>query len=181
VELTENWGATREERGDAFPCDGLCDAADATYYRAVTVERDAAHVFRWLCQLRVAPYSYDWIDNGGRRSPPTRTPHLEELALGQSLMRIFELRGFEPGCSLTIVNKTRQGARFLFGEVWISYVIRPRSEGVVRLVVKVLVRFSPGLLGLLMRKLLPIGDLIMMRRQLLNLKRLAEGELTAST
>jgi hypothetical protein len=130
--------------------------------------------------LRVAPYSYDWIDNGGRRSPPTLTPGLDELALKQSVMRIFELRAFEPGRSLTMVNKKSQGARSIFGEVWISYVIRPVSEGVVRLLVKVLVRYPPGLLGWLMRVFLPGGDLVMMRRQLLNLKRLAEREFDAS-
>jgi len=163
-----------------FPCDALCDGADAAYYRAVTIRTDAERLFRWLCQLRVAPYSYDWIDNGGRRSPQTRTPGLEELALGQTVMKIFELRAFESGRSLTVVNKTRRGARPIFGKVWVSYVIRPASEGVVRLVAKVLVRYPRGTLGWLMRALLPGGDLVMMRRQLLNLKRLAERDVTGA-
>jgi hypothetical protein len=144
----------------------------------VTFRTDAARLFRWLCQLRVAPYSYDWIDNGGRRSPQTRTPSLEKLALGHTVMRIFELRAFEPGRSLTVVNKTRRGPRQVFGEVWVSYVIHPVEEGVVWLVAKVLVRSPRGLLGWVMRALLPGGDLVMMRRQLLNLKRLAELEET---
>ena len=179
--LGASWGATPEEQAASFPCDGLCDGSDAAYYRAVTVRTDAEHLFRWLGQLRVAPYSYDWIDNGGQRSPQRRTPGLEELALGQTVMRIFELRAFEPGRSLTVVNKTHTGARSVFGEVWVSYVISPVSEGVVRLVAKVLVRCPPGVLGWVMRALLPGGDFVMMQRQLLNLKRLAEREVQASS
>ena len=178
VKLGASWGATPAERAASFPCDGLCDGADAVYYRAVTVRTDAKSLFRWLCQLRVAPYSYDWIDNGGRRSPQILTPGVENLALGQAVMKIFELRAFEAGRSLTVVNKAHRGARSVFGEVWVSYVIRPVSEGVMRLVAKVLVRYPRGLLGWVMRVVLPGGDLVMIRRQLLNLKRLAEREET---
>ena len=106
--------------------------------------------------MRVAPYSYDWVDNGGRRSPQSRTPGLEELALGQTVMKLFGLRAFESGRSLTVVNKTHMGARPIFGEVWVSYVIRPAGEAVVRLVAKVVVRYPRGLLGWVI--MFPVDD-----------------------
>jgi hypothetical protein len=174
--LGASWGTTPEERSLALPCDALCGRSDAAYFRAVGVDADAGVVFRWLCQLRAAPYSYDWIDNRGRRSPERLTPGLERLELGQTVMRIFELRGFEPGRSLTIVNKAMGGGRRTFGEVWVSYAVVPTARDACRLVAKVLVRYPRGPVGSLMRAVLPVGDLVMMRRQLLNLKRLAERD-----
>ena len=57
------WGVEPAETVIAFPCDHLTDDFDADYYRGVTVHAPPAILFRWLCQLRAAPYSYDWIDN----------------------------------------------------------------------------------------------------------------------
>src|SRR5262249_43214327 len=57
-----NWGATAEEMQLGHACDALVVPADARFFRAVTVNAPAATVYRWLCQLRAAPYSYDWID-----------------------------------------------------------------------------------------------------------------------
>jgi hypothetical protein len=162
----------------------MTDADDA-YFRAVTVGAPAAVLYRWLCQLRVAPYSYDWIDNGGRRSPRTLTPGLERLAVGDPVMTIFELIAFEPDRHLTMrlrdgapesARSARlvAGARRTFPDIVLTYWIEPAAGGVVRLVMKFLARYPAGVVGWLQRTLLPWGDLVMARRQLLNLRDLAE-------
>jgi hypothetical protein len=178
--LGENWGVTKTERDAPFPCDSRCPAPDASLFRGITVVAPPAVIFRWLCQLKAAPYSYDWLDNGGQRSPQALTPGLGELANGQRVMTIFELVDYEPDRSLTIVNRPRGGARGLFGEVWVSYVVRPDIGTESRLLAKVLVRYRATLTGFVLRRVLPLGDLVMMRRQLLNLKQLAERDARAA-
>ena len=64
-----NWGASVAERRVPLPCNELLPDARTRCDRAISVDAPAAVLFRWLCQLRVAPYSYDLLDNLGRRSP----------------------------------------------------------------------------------------------------------------
>lgn len=170
----EIWGTTDEERRLLFPCDGMIERPDAQLFRGVTVEAAPAVVFRWLCQMRAAPYSYDWIDNGGRQSPRQLTPGLDELEFGQSVMTIFTLAAFERDRHLTIRIKRPSPAASLFGDIAGSYVVVPQTPHRCRLLVKLVCRYPAGVIGVLMRALLPSGDLVMMRRQLLNLKGLAE-------
>ncbi len=167
------WGATEAERAAAFPCDRHLVPADEAVFRAIDVDAPAAVVFRWLCQLRVAPYSYDWIDNLGRQSPRQLTPGLENLARGQTVMGGFELVDFERDRHLTAVTRPSV-LDGVFGRFAASYVVEPKGERRARLVVKVLVRYARGPVGWLTRALFPWGDLVMMRKQLLNLRRLAE-------
>jgi hypothetical protein len=148
-------------------------AAPFDLYRAVTVEAPASVVFRWLCQLRVAPYSYDVLDNGGRRSPRELTPGLDELAIGQKFM-IFKLADFEPSKQLTLRIVPGRPRRLL-GDLAVSYTVVPDGEARCRLVVKLRVDLpGDGLLARLHRSALAWGDLVMMRKQLLTLKELAE-------
>jgi hypothetical protein len=119
----------------------------------------------------VAPYSYDWLDNLGRRSPPRLTPGLEQLEVGQRVMRIFTLVAFELNHHLTL-KLTAGGA--IFGEIAVSYVVVALGEGRSRLLAKLSLRWPPRWPWRLIRVLLPWGDLFMMRKQLLTLKRLAE-------
>jgi hypothetical protein len=174
-DLAHHWGTSPAERELHFPGDRPEDAGAQLLWRGVSVEAPAAQVFRWLCQLRVAPYSYDWIDNGGRRSPRTLDPQLERLQRGQRFMQIFVLESFEPGVQLTLATPIGSSGARLFGIVRVTYWAHALAADRTRLLVKLRVVRSPGLLGRAMSALLPWGDLIMMRRQLLNLKSLAEG------
>jgi hypothetical protein len=171
VSWVRHWGSTAAERADSYPCDELLTDADLVLYRAVNIRAPAPAVYRWLCQLRIAPYSYDWIDNWGRQSPPTLVEGLDRLEPGQPIMMIFRLAAFTPGEHLTIILVDRW-ARAVFGEIAGTYQVVARPGG-SRLIVKLLARRPRGPFRWL-APLLPLGDLIMMRRQLLNLGAHAE-------
>ena len=171
LSVVDTWGSSAAERVDAYPCDALVERPDRVLFRAVDVDAPTAHVFRWLCQLRVAPYSYDWIDNRGRRSPRRLIDGLDQLEIGQTFATIFRLRAFEPGRSLTLESTTPA-----FGHVALTYRVSATTRDRSRLVAKVRLTSPRGPYGLVARHLLPAGDLVMMRRQLLNLKALAERD-----
>jgi hypothetical protein len=169
--VVDTWGSTSDERSALYPCDRLVERPDLVLFRAVDVSAPAPLVFRWLCQLRAAPYSYDWIDNRGHRSPRVLNPDLERLEVGQHFMRIFRLASSEEGSSITLDSNAS-----LFGRVVCTYRVTGQAVGTSRMVAKLLVTAPPGLVGLLVRLLLPAGDVIMMRKQLITLKRLAERD-----
>lgn len=174
--VVDVWGSTPVEREQAFPCDEQLAEPDGVYFRAVSVEAGPAIVFRWLCQLRVAPYSYDWLDNPGfyvgRPSPKTLTPGLDRLEPGQTFMTMFRLVASERDRHITL--RARRFHR-VFGEVAVTYMVFRDGEG-CRLVVKLLGRYPRGLVGRVVQPPMPWVDLLIMRRQLLNLKRLAERD-----
>ena len=170
-----DWGTTPAERTMAFPCDRFLPEADGEYFRAVGVAAPADVLFRWLCQLKVAPYSYDLVDNFGRQSPRELTPGAERLARGQRVMTIFDLADFRKDEHLTL---TLGGLRMndLFGRAALSYVVVPVPDGSCRLVAKLRVLYPERPPGSWTRWFLPWGDLLMMRKQLLTLKQLAEDQ-----
>jgi hypothetical protein len=167
-----DWHTTPRERAARFPCDGYLDIPVRRLTRAVTITAPPPTVFRWLCQLKVAPYSYDWLDHGGRRSPRRLTPGAERLASGQPFL-VFKLAEFEQGKSLTGVIQPRFAR--IYGPLAATYAIQPRHDGTCRLIARLDVGATTPLQRL-RRALLAWGDLIMMRKQLLTLKQLAELE-----
>ncbi len=158
-----NWGARPSERSATLPCDALAPDAETRADRAISIDAPPPIVFGWLCQLRVAPYSYDILDNLGHRSPRKRDPGLTQLEVGQRFMTIFALQSFVDGEHITLRSKG----------VTVTYAVRPEGAG-SRLCVRV-VFTGPSLV----RRALALGDLVMMRKQLLTLKRLAEQEATS--
>jgi hypothetical protein len=170
----------------AYPCDRFIEQFDAIYYRGVTIHASPKIIFRWLCQLRVAPYSYDLIDNFGRRSPKSLTPGMDNLVIGLLIRNRFSLVDFERNKHITVLltHKRKTESSFthielpLFGQIAISYLIIPhKTPNSSRLLVKIIVQYPIGITGRLMSIFLPWRDMVMMRKQLLNLKKLSEGNI----
>jgi hypothetical protein len=170
VFIVTTWGSSAAERAAEYPCDGLIERPHVVF-RAIDIDAPSGIVFRWLCQMRVAPYSYDWIDNLGRRSPRHLVPGLENLEIGQQFATIFRLVDYEDGRSITLSSDTA-----LFGSVAGTYRVDPVHDNRSRLVAKLAFAGRCGLHDRLLSLFLPAGDLVMMRKQLLTFKALAERD-----
>jgi hypothetical protein len=158
------WGVRPSERQVSLPCDALCADDGVQADRAISIAAPPAIVFSWVCQLRAAPYSYDILDNLGRRSPRELDPELVHLEVGQRFMTMFALQSFVGGEQITLRSKG----------VAVTYAVRPEDDG-SRLHVRV--RFGGPRLP---ARVLALGDLVMMRKQLLTLKSLAERDATGA-
>jgi hypothetical protein len=170
--LPLTWGATRAEARRPYAADHLVDGTMLTMTRGISVAAPPELTWRWLCQIAVAPYSYDWIDNRGRRSPRTLTPGADHLVLGQPMAVVFELVAFDAPHHWTALTTAR--GRRLFGPVAMTYAAEPAEHG-SRIVCRIVVA-QDGPVGWAWSRLLAWGDLVMMRKQLLTLKALAERD-----
>lgn len=169
----------------SFPCDRYIDSSDEAYFRAIDVNAPTEILFRWLCQLKVGSYSYDWLDHlervffkvtesiPDRPSPEQLLPGVETLAVGQRVMGIFKLVEFEQNRHLTIVLDDKR-AISIFGDIAASYVLVPIATNTCRLILKGHIRYPRNSFWSWIRPFMPWGDLLMMRQQFLRLKHLAE-------
>ena len=166
--IADRWGVTDAETRRGYGCDAFVTAPTLEAWRGVTVAADAATVWARVRQVRLAPYSYDLVDNLGRRSPRELRDVSEPVA-GDPFTRAFgrdqgRVVAVEPGRELT--------ARIMGAHM--SYAVLPHGVDRTRLVLKVVARTHPWL-----APALSLGDLVMARKQLLNLKELAEADAAA--
>lgn len=162
--IGDHWGATPEEVEAGYPCDRYVDGETLQAWRAATVAAPPEVVWAWLLQVRLAPYSYDWIDNLGHRSPGTLM-HLTDPVPGDP----FTASGGRPlGRVLAVEHAEHLTARIM--GTALTYRLTALGPDRTRLVLKV-VSGLPRVLA----PALALGDLVMARRQLLNFKRYAEA------
>lgn len=161
--IGDRWGVTQAETSLRYPCDDLVPDPAWQAWRGVTIDASPDRVWPWIAQIRLAPYSYDWIDNRGRRSP-RELQGLPEPKPGEPFSAtagrpLGTIVAVEPGVHLT--------AKIM--GVHMSYVLVGTGPG-TRLLLKLAARD-----GRAIGPLLVVGDLVMARKQLLTLKELAEG------
>ena len=167
--IGERWGVTDQEVARRYPCDDLVPSPAQALWRGITVDTTPEQVWPWLCQLRLAPYSYDWIDNLGQRSP-RELRGLPDPRPGEHFSRVAGRFGV--GRVLSVAAGEQLTASIM-GAV-MSYVLSPTGTS-TRLLLKVVMEHDRWYVPAL-----AVGDWPMARRQLKNLKQLAEsGSVTA--
>ena len=161
--IGDRWGVTDAEMSRRYPCDDVVPDPAWQAWRGVTVDAPPDRVWPWVAQIRLAPYSYDWVDNLGRRSPRALRglpePQVGDPFTATAGRPIGTVVSIEPGVHLTAK----------LAGAYMSYLLVD-AGGTTRLLLKIAAR-SGRALG----PLLAVGDLVMARKQLLTFKELAES------
>jgi hypothetical protein len=161
--IGDRWGVTEDEVMRHYPCDDIVPSPGLQAWRGVTVHATPEALWPWVAQIQAAPYSYDWIDNLGRRSPQ----QLLDTPLPVPGGPFTRTANRPQGRLLSVEEHVHYTGRIL-GAV-MSYVLEPLDAANTRLLLKIVMRRHSWI-----TPFISIGDLVMARRQLLNLKRLAE-------
>src|SRR6476469_3952657 len=88
--IGDRWGVSDAEVARTYGCDAFVTAPTMQAWRGVDVAADAPAVWARVRQVRIAPYSYDLVDNLGRRSP-RELRDLPEPREGDPFTRAFGL------------------------------------------------------------------------------------------
>lgn len=162
--IGDRWGVSDAEVARRYGCDDLVPGPTLEAWRGVTVHADPATVWARVRQVRLAPYSYDLIDNLGRRSP-RGLRDVPEPVVGDPFTRAF---GRDQGRVRAVVPGEELTATIMRAHM--SYAVLPHGD-TTRLLLKVVMGTSRWLAAAV-----SVGDLVMARKQLLTLKTLAEGD-----
>ena len=169
------WGATDFEVASELPGDEVVADPSFNATRALTVEASPAEVWPWIAQLgfgRAGWYSYDLLDNLGRRSADRIIPSLQDVRVG-------DLVPLGPGGGLRVKGLV-PGKWLLWWDgigtsTWL-WSLEQVAPGQTRLVTRVRTRYRwthPSILFALL--LLEPWDFPMMRKCMLGIKQRAEA------
>ena len=69
--------------------------------RYVEINAVASDIFIWLKQLRIAPYSFDVVDYGCKKSPDYIIQNLPPLKISTHFLLAFHMKEFEENSFIT--------------------------------------------------------------------------------
>ncbi len=193
------WGATEDELRHPYPGAGLIPGATRSATMSVTIEAPPSHVWPWLVQMgadRAGWYSWDRLDNFGRRSAERIHPDWQKISIGDHLAAMpdgsewWEVAALEPERFLCLRMSVDlrgrpfdpQGARprFYTDSTW-GFLLEELAGRRTRLVVSGYWSLRPQWLQPIMSFVfLELAHWIMQTRQFANLERLAERDAARS-
>jgi hypothetical protein len=178
------WGTSPEDLARRMPGDNIVRRPVFNATRTVTVRARPAAIWPWIVQIgfgRAGWYSYDLLDNLGRRSADRILPELQTLMRGDLVpMGPGEASGiwvkdFVVEAWMLWWSKREEGTTW----VWALY---PQPDGSTRLVTRVRAPATwrqPW--SVVWLPLLELADFPMMRKCMLGIKRRAESTTSAAT
>lgn len=168
------WGATSEEVSRSLPGDELVGRPTFNATRAITIAAAPDHIWPWLLQVgltRAGWYSYDILDNLGRRSARRIIPELQGLAPGDVVPMSPD---GEQGMRVHSMDPPRSMVWGTPGETTWAWQLDAHADGSTRLITRVRSRYRWLSPSIAFSALLEFGDIWMMRRMLLNIRDRAE-------
>lgn len=169
------WGATDAEVARAMPGDDVVTHPTFNATRAVTIQARPEEIWPWLVQIgmtRAGWYSYDWIDNLGRASAERIIPDLQHVAVG-------DLIPISPNGKVGVYVKAFEPNRWMLwggkegDDTW-CWGLYPQDDSHTRLISRNRILYRWTSPWILFNLLLDVGDIVMMRKCLLGIKRRAE-------
>ena len=167
------WGSTDEEIVRPMPGDEVLEQPTFNATRAVTIKATPREIWPWIVQIgyrRAGFYSYDRLDNDGIPSAERILPEYQTLKVGDLIplteaanVRVTEL---EPPSFMVLVFEVK-GTWSSATWVWGLY---PEDASHTRLITRL--RANPEKVP--SRVFLDLGEIIMMRKCMLGIKRRAE-------
>jgi proline iminopeptidase len=191
------WGATDDELREEFPGADIIPGASRSATMAVTIDAPPSAVWPWLVQMGVERggwYSWDRLDNFGRRSAESIHPEWQDIAVGDHLVATpdgnewWEVAALDPNRFLCLrmsldlkgreFDPRGKRPRFFTDSTW-GFELKELPDARTRLVVSGYWLFRPKFLQPLLNVLvLEPSHWVMQTRQFTNLKRLAERAAT---
>lgn len=143
--------------------------------RHIEIRAGASDIYIWLKQLRIAPYSFDIFDYGGRKSPEFIIENLPPLKINSHFLLAFHICGFEENKYIAgrfCVPVNPPVNRYM-REMLVEYRIDERETGST-LWFKVRGWYNKGLSSNGFFSIFSFANFIMTKRQLMRIRKLSE-------
>jgi hypothetical protein len=143
--------------------------------RSIEIRAAASDVFVWLKQLRIAAYSYDFVDNRCRKSPDYIIENLPPLKVNTHYLLAFHIFEFEENSFIAcrFCEPINPPVSFYMKDLFIEYRIVEQGTK-AKLWCKIKGYFNTDISSKGFYFVFSVLDKIMMARQLKNIKKLSE-------
>jgi hypothetical protein len=158
---------------DSLP--NISDTDCRELLRSIEIRAAASDIFVWLKQLRIAPYSYDFIDNRCRKSQDYIIENLPPLKVNTHYLLAFHIFEFEENSFIVcrFCEPINPPVSFYMKDLFIEYRIVEQGTK-AKLWCKIKGYFNTDISSKGFYFIFSVVDKIMMARQLKNIKKLSE-------